>query len=203
MPRAGWCGLVLLLSALSSVSGLAESSSQIDPDHLSPLVYTPWTKLCELRETVLGPRTCFTTKRGRTMSGEVVVAASVVQRHNKLPTLRVALPLGIHLIAAVRVTIDDAALQNGALFECNMAYCTTEYRITDELLQRVRTGRDLVIESGQWTATMSLVKFAVANDGPPEAVEKFEPQSSKPGTGTRGLLHDDTLAPRYRPGGQY
>jgi invasion protein IalB len=94
-------------------------------------------------------------------------------------TLRVTFPPDTQLVPGTRLTIDGNALQRSPYLGCSKAGCVSEYEISPEMMNRIKTGGTLRIQaidkSGtELTASLPLADFAEAYDGLPSDPQEIE-----------------------------
>jgi invasion protein IalB len=137
------------------------------------VVYSSWTKVCQMGPEPNPKRVCFTGKGGRLESGIPVVGAVLIEPEGEAKKiLRVTLPLGTSLQPGTRIIIDQGQPMSGPYVMCVAGGCMADYEASDELIAKMRKGQSLnvqgISESGQpMSIPLPLDDFAKAYDAPP------------------------------------
>jgi invasion protein IalB len=132
------------------------------------LTYSQWTKIC-VDDNDLDFSGCLTAREGRIASG--VVAAAVAEQDNAL-FLRVRVPLAMQLILGTRVVVDSHPPLQAPYIRCTVDGCISQYELTAELRQLLRTGQNLIVQAvdsngAPLSFPIPLAGFADASDGAP------------------------------------
>jgi invasion protein IalB len=170
------------------------------PTFLTPeeLVYSPWTKLCRRGQDT--KQVCFTSKAGRLRNGIVAVTAVLMEQEDRpKKILRVTLPLGMSIQPGTRVIVDRGRPMTGAYVICFASGCIADYEASEELIDTLKKGQDLVVEGVRGTGravslVLPLADFAKAFEGPPTDPAFKAPLRQPPKS-----WQDDTLQPHLRP----
>jgi invasion protein IalB len=110
------------------------------------LIYTPWTKYC-LRAPDTR-QTCFIGKDGRLGSGEVVIAAVIVEPGGDATrVLRVTVPLRVQLVQGTRVSIDNNLPRQAPYVICLNNGCISDYEATAEMMANLKQGQNLIVQA--------------------------------------------------------
>jgi invasion protein IalB len=124
----------------------ASPQAQPQPAQPIPLIYTPWTKYC-LRVSD-ARQTCFIGKDGRVDSGEVLIAAVIVEPGGDAKKiLRVTLPLGMQLGHGTRVSIDGKPPRQAPYVVCLNNGCIADYEANPELIADLKQGQTLIVQA--------------------------------------------------------
>jgi invasion protein IalB len=154
------------------------------------LVYAPWTKFCQKGKDANGKQICFTGKDGRIESGQVVIAAVLIEQEGEpKKVLRVTLPLGMELVHGTRLIVDNNPPQQSPYVICFANGCMSDYEAAPEMLANLKKGQNMVIQAinangAPLTLPLPLqeaggASFAKAYDGPPIDPKVFEETQKK------------------------
>lgn len=133
---------------LSLLSAFAPAQAQTKPAQEIKLSYSPWAKACTRDADVDGKQICFTTRTARSIEGDRVVAAVLVERDGESrKVLRVVLPLGMQAVHGTRIIVDaEKPIQSAYLF-CAADGCVSDYIATPELIETLKNGKSLVVQA--------------------------------------------------------
>jgi invasion protein IalB len=175
-PAAGAPG------APGAVAGQGQEQPAID------LIYSPWTKFCVKGQDAAAKQICFIGKDGRIESGQVAIAAAIIQPEGEKPILRVTLPLGMKLVHGTRMYIDNNPPTQSPFVACFANGCLADYEMPPELIANMKKGQNLVLQAintngAALTLPLPLQEaggsFAKAYDGPPTDPKQFEETQKK------------------------
>jgi invasion protein IalB len=126
----------------------APQGSQSNPAEEVKLTYSAWTRSCTRDADVDGKQICFAIKTGRIASGQLAVAAILVEREGESrKTLRVVLPLGVQTVHGTRVIVDsEQPLQSAYLF-CATDGCVSDYDVPPDFIGKLRNGKTLFVQA--------------------------------------------------------
>lgn len=153
------------------------------------LIYSPWTKYCAKGQDANARQSCFTGKDGRTESGQVVIAAIIVEPDGEpKKILRVTVPLRVQLAYGTRVIIDDSPPLQTPYVICFGNGCVADYEATPDMIANLKKGQDLYVQAidengAPLTLPLPLQEangsFAKSFDGPPTDPKVFEESYKK------------------------
>jgi invasion protein IalB len=150
------------------------------------LTFAPWTKICTKGPEANSPQVCFIGKDGHVETGQLVVAAVLIEPEgaDQRKILRITLPLGMALQPGTRVIVDQGQPMNAPYIACVPQGCLAEYEASGELIDKMRKGQGLVVQgvNGQGQGmqlVLPLAEFAKAHDGPPLDEKAFAAQQQK------------------------
>src|SRR3984957_18133830 len=136
--------LLAASSTFGAVSQAAETPIQLD--------YTSWTKAC--KADAGGRRICLTSSFGKLPTtdaknpGQIVVSAILIEREgDNKKTLRAILPLGMQLVHGTRIIIDNQKPIQAPYVNCYSGGCFSDYALTGDSLEGLKTGNQLVIQA--------------------------------------------------------
>ena len=136
-------------------------------------IYSPWAKFCGKGQDATAKRVCFTGKDARTVAGQPVVAAVLIEPDGEPKKLfRITLPSPLQLQYGTRVIVDKQAPLTGPFFTCFTNGCTADYEAPPDLISKLKHGQMLTIQAINLAGSaisfpLPLVDFAKANEGPP------------------------------------
>lgn len=135
------------------------------------LAWSSWTKFCDRASDTNSRGACFTTQYGQLVDGTAVVVATVIEAEGK-KALRVTMPLAVQLAQGLRAVVDQGQPMNAPYRVCATNGCEAEFEVSDELIDRLKTGQSLTLESIDFQGypvnfSMPLLGFAKAYDGAP------------------------------------
>ncbi|RZN17454.1 hypothetical protein CWO90_37480 [Bradyrhizobium sp. Leo121] len=105
------------------------------------LTYSPWTKFC-VNET------CFVGRDGRYADCAPVVTAVFIERNGDTQkTLHVTLPTRVSFERGVRIIIDQSKPIERPYVRCLASGCMAHYDAGAELIDQLKQGRMLVLET--------------------------------------------------------
>jgi invasion protein IalB len=152
------------------------------------LIYSPWTKFCLNRDPP-AKKYCVIGKDGRIESGQIAIAAALLQQEGEKQRLRVTLPLGMVLAYGARMYIDSGQPAQTSFIVCLPNGCAADYELTPELLADMKKGQNLVVQAINASNGSALTlavplqeaggSFAKAFDGPPTDPKQFEENQKK------------------------
>ena len=148
------------------------------------LFYSPWTKFCLKGDGANAKNVCFTGKDARIESGPVAAAVLIEPVEDPKKILRVTLPLNISIGQGTNINIDQGQALNAPFVICFQNGCMADYEASNELINRLRTGRDFLVQGTnsdgrplRWS--LPLADFAKAHDGPAIDPKVFQAQQKK------------------------
>lgn len=149
--------------------GATQQPSGPTPDQ--QLAWSSWTKFCDRASDTNSPGACFTTQYGQLVDGTAVVVATVIEAEGK-KALRVTMPLAMQLAQGLRAVVDQGQPMNAPYRVCATNGCEAEFEVSDELVDRLKTGQSLTLESIDFRGypvnfSMPLLGFAKAYGGAP------------------------------------
>jgi len=133
-------------------------------------------------------------------NGIVAVTAVLMEQEDRpKKILRVTLPLGMSIQPGTRVIVDRGRPLTGAYVICFASGCIADYEASEELIDTLKKGQDLVVEGVRGTGravslVLPLADFAKAFEGPPTDPAFKAPLRQPPKS-----WQDDTLQPHLRP----
>jgi invasion protein IalB len=152
------------------------------------LIYSPWTKFCMKGQDAAAKQVCFIGKDGRIESGQIVVAAAMIQPEGEKSILRVTLPVGMKLVHGTRLYVDGNTPMQSPFVTCFTNGCMADYDVTPELIANMKKGQNLVLQAinvngSPLTVPVPLQEtggsFAKAFDGPATDPKQFEETQKK------------------------
>jgi invasion protein IalB len=153
------------------------------------LIYSPWTKFCMKGQDAAAKQICFIGKDGRIESGQVVIAAAIIQPEGEKPVLRLTLPLGMKLVHGTRMYVDANPPAQNPFVACFANGCLADYEMPPELIANMKKGQNLVVQAINTqgvplTLPLPLQEagggsFGKAYDGPPTDPKQFEETQRK------------------------
>src|ERR1700692_4194147 len=149
------------------------------------LIFSPWTKFCLKGQEANAKQVCFTGKDARIESGMPVVAAVLIEPESEpKKILRVTLPLGVQLVHATVLHIDQNQPMTAPYVICFTNGCMADYETTPDMITKMKSGQGLVVQAINSTGqpislVLPLTDFAKAYDGPPTDPKVFEEQQKK------------------------
>jgi invasion protein IalB len=164
------------------------------------IVYSPWTKICPERKEANTQPICFTFKDGRTETGNLAIAATLIEPGGEAKkALRITLPVGMALLAGTRITVDQEHAMLAPYFVCFHDGCMADYEATSELIGALKRGQILQVQAvtsqGQPVSlVLPLGDFGKVNEAPPTDPKVFEEQQKK---------RQEDLPPSRMPGMGY
>jgi invasion protein IalB len=146
----------------------SDATAAGDSSPKGELSYSQWTKTC-VDDDNLDFSGCLTAREGRIASG--VIAAAVAEQDNAR-FLRVRVPLAMQLVHGTRVIVDSHAPLQAPYIRCTVDGCISQYELTAELRQLLRTGQNLLVQTinsngAPLSFPIPLAGFADASDGAP------------------------------------
>lgn len=163
----------------------APATPSAPADQQVQLIYAPWTKFCLKGQDAKAKQICFTGKDGRIESGQVVIAAVIIEPEGEpKKILRVTLPLGMQLVHGTRIIIDSNPPQQSPYVICFTNGCMSDYELTADMLAHLKKGQNLIVQAinsngAPLTLPLPLAEFAKAYDGPPTDPKAFEESNKK------------------------
>jgi invasion protein IalB len=123
-----------------------------------------------------------------------------------LPLEVVMLPLEVALDPGSRVIVDLGEPMNGPYGFCHAAGCFSDYEASVELIDKLKTGRNLIVQAMEpfnqaITLLIPLAGFAEAYDGPPANPHRqlFENERERWPLGDYGTPRDrERISPMFR-----
>lgn len=106
----------------------------------------PWAVRC-VSDSRGGPVDCMLEQRVVVSgSNQLLVGASVYMRAGEAtPQLVLQTPLGLHLPAGVKVSVDDTALQTLPLRTCDAGGCYAELALSDQAVNALKAGGTMTV----------------------------------------------------------
>jgi invasion protein IalB len=206
--RAAYVRFVAI-GALAFLAVVSEASAQINMSP-SQVLLSSWIKSCTTRSDPHSTPICETSKDvyegGRLVASVAVIETdSVPRRFFRLTTVP-----GIELQNGARLSFDWDQPFIAPHFGCAPAAerargCTAHYEATPEFIERLKSAQLLtaraIDKNGEpIKIQIDLKEFASVYEGPPADLEALgEQQMELPGK-SPGLIRDDTLQRRLRPG---
>ena len=152
----------------------------------SPLLYSPWVKLCGKGPEAGAKQVCVVAKDGRIVeSGMPVVAVALIEPEGApQKILRVTVPPGMHLQYGTRIVIDQGNPATAPYVTCFSNGCMADYQATAEMVATMKKGQAITVQAINMNGAainlpMPLADFAKAYDGPATDPKVFEEQQRK------------------------
>ncbi len=162
---------------------------QLPTGQQAQLIYTPWTKYCAQGQDPNAKQICFIGKDGRIESGQVVIAAVMVEPDGGTRRiLRVTVPLRVQLTHGSRMIIDNNPPVQSPYVICLNNGCVADYEVTPEMIDNLKKGQSLYLQAidengAPLTLPLPLQEanggFAKSFDGPPTDPKVFEDNYKK------------------------
>jgi invasion protein IalB len=145
--------------------------------------YSAWTKFCDRGADAGGAQVCYTGRVMRGANGTPVAAAALVEpdRSGK-KSVRVTVPLQMQVQYGARLGIDQSDPLQSTFSVCSASGgCVADFEATSALIDRLRGGQTLIIQSVNLTGQVvnypiPLADFRIANDAPPSDPNASEAQ---------------------------
>jgi invasion protein IalB len=141
----------LIAFAIADSGWAQQNSPQPSPGKPAEQVqftYSAWTKSCTREADINGQQICFTIKTGRIASGQLAVAAMLVEREGESrKTFRVLLPLGMQIVHGTRIIVDAGKPTQASYLFCLPDGCVSDYQATPEFVDSLRKGTNLIVQA--------------------------------------------------------
>jgi invasion protein IalB len=161
------------------LAGLVTTLATAEEANLQALSYRPWIKTC-LKET------CFVGSEGRSNPdcGSVVSTVLIERLGEPKKILSVTLPPRVNTERGVRIIIDQSEPIERSYVGCFAVGCKAEYEAGQALIDQLKHGHDLKLESmdkanSPINVTVPLVGFADAYDGASHEPKVIEESAEK------------------------
>jgi invasion protein IalB len=164
----------------------AQPQQQQQPNGQLPIVYSPWTKICNKPPNQPTAKDiCITVKEARLETGQPLASLAFIEAEGEdKKVLRVTLPLGMQLPQGARAIMDQEQPISGRYVLCLPQGCMADFEIDAAFLGKAKKAQNIVLQginlNGQTASyPMPLAEFAKANEGPPTDPKQVEDQQRK------------------------
>jgi len=195
MLGAGACALALAMVTPATLAQQAQPKSTAAPKTAAPVIAAApaagavtedaWVKLCMKGEQTAGKQICLINHEGlEPNTGMVLIAAAVRKAEGEdKQQLLIRVPTAYALVmpAGVQIRIDEQQPIQLQYSICFPTSCQVQMELTDELYQKMRTGKQMVvaamnIQQKTMGFPVPLSGFSKAYDGPAVDNAKYEEQ---------------------------
>jgi invasion protein IalB len=146
----------------------------------TPVVYSPWTKLCGKDQNTGGKEVCLTIKEAHLETGQFLAGAALIEQEGEQKKVfRITMPLGMQLPQGARVAVDQDWPISGTYMACLPNGCMADFEVNAEFVAKLKKAQSMVLQGinlpGQIASyPIGLADFAKANEGPPTDPKKYE-----------------------------